>query len=41
MNYFRIPLEDKEIPKEKAIEDFLKYVKDEKNWPVFVHCRAG
>jgi tyrosine-protein phosphatase SIW14 len=28
-------------PEEEDLVKFLKVLKDEKNWPVFVHCAAG
>jgi len=40
LRYFRIKAHAWH-PEEEDLIKFLKVLKDEKNWPVFVHCAAG
>jgi protein tyrosine/serine phosphatase len=41
MRYINLPLADKQYPQADAAEKFLEIVKDEANWPVYVHCAGG
>jgi protein tyrosine/serine phosphatase len=40
-NYLRLQIRDGGIPTDKQAQDFLKFVKNKKNWPILIHCRAG
>jgi len=41
MQYFNIPMSDKDYPKSESIEEFLKITKEEANRPFYVHCMGG
>ena len=41
MQYFNIPMSDKDYPKDESIEQFLNIAKQEGNWPFYVHCAGG
>jgi protein tyrosine phosphatase (PTP) superfamily phosphohydrolase (DUF442 family) len=41
MQYFNLPLSTSRPASAPETEYFLKLVNDEKNWPVYVHCKAG
>ena len=41
MNYFNIPMSDKDYPKDESIEKFLNITKAESNWPFYIHCAGG
>ena len=41
MNFYRIPMSDKDTPSPQQVEQFLKLVNDPALQPVFVHCRGG
>jgi protein tyrosine/serine phosphatase len=41
LQYINLPLADKQYPQADAAEKFLEIVKDEANWPVYVHCAGG
>ena len=40
-NYLRLQIHDGGTPTDKQAQDFLKFVKNKKNWPILIHCRAG
>lgn len=41
LQIFIIPMSAKKPPSEEKVQKFLELIKDEKNYPVLVHCRAG
>ena len=41
MKYINFPLDDKGYPPPDAASKFLALVKDQENWPVYVHCAGG
>ena len=41
MQYFNIPMSDKDYAKDESIEQFLNIAKEEGNWPFYVHCAGG
>ena len=41
MQYFNIPMSDKDYPKDSSIEEFLNITRKEGNWPFYVHCAGG
>jgi protein tyrosine/serine phosphatase len=41
LNYINIRLNDKRPPTKEESNLFLSLVKDQSNWPVFVHCAGG
>jgi tyrosine-protein phosphatase SIW14 len=41
LQYFNLPLGDKEYPQADAAQRFLQIVNDQTNWPVYVHCAGG
>jgi len=41
LNYINIPMDDHDRPYDEQVQKFLSLVKDQKNWPVFVHCAGG
>ncbi|PYT07173.1 MAG: hypothetical protein DMF60_07595 [Acidobacteria bacterium] len=41
IRYFNIPMSDKHYPKQEAIDEFLKIIKDPSNGPFYVHCAGG
>jgi protein tyrosine/serine phosphatase len=41
LQYINLPLEPKESPTAESAAKFLELVKNEANWPVYVHCAGG
>lgn len=41
MKFFRIPLDEDDVPTGAQVEQFLSIVNDPANQPVFVHCAGG
>ena len=41
MHYFNIPMSDKDYPKVESIDAFFNLIKQEANWPFYVHCAGG
>ncbi|MGH9839028.1 MAG: fused DSP-PTPase phosphatase/NAD kinase-like protein [Blastocatellia bacterium] len=41
LRYVNLPLNDKRRPLDDAAGRFLALVKDQANWPVYVHCAGG
>jgi protein tyrosine/serine phosphatase len=41
MKYINFPLDDKGYPPPDTASKFLALVKDQENWPVYVHCAGG
>ncbi|MCI0659871.1 MAG: tyrosine-protein phosphatase [Acidobacteria bacterium] len=41
LKYINFPMNDKSYPATDAASKFLELVKNEENWPVYVHCAGG
>ena len=41
MTYINVPLSDTVYPTKEAVQRFLELVKDQSNFPIFVHCPGG
>jgi protein tyrosine/serine phosphatase len=41
MRYINLPMKEKSYPQADTAARFLEIVKDQSNWPVFVHCAGG
>ncbi len=41
LHYINLPLEPKAVPTAEQAAKFLELVKNEANWPVYVHCAGG
>jgi len=41
LRYINLPLSDKFYPASDTAGKFLSIVKDQENWPVYVHCAGG
>jgi protein tyrosine/serine phosphatase len=41
LNYLNLPMSDTVYPKQETIQRFLELVKDQSNFPIYVHCRGG
>jgi protein tyrosine/serine phosphatase len=39
--YINVPMSDTKYPPEETVARFLSLVKDQTNFPIFVHCRGG
>jgi protein-tyrosine phosphatase len=39
--YINVPMSDTKYPPEETVQRFLELVKDQTNFPIFVHCRGG
>ena len=39
--YINLPMSDTKYPPQETIQRFLELVKDQANFPIFVHCRGG
>jgi len=41
MRYFNLAMSDKDYPKNETIDQFLTLIKEDGNWPFYVHCAGG
>ncbi|NOT61592.1 MAG: hypothetical protein HOP19_15350 [Acidobacteria bacterium] len=41
MNYINVPMSDTKIPPQETVQRFLALVKDQGNFPIYVHCKGG
>lgn len=41
LRYINFPMSDKDYPAPDAASKFLALIKDQENWPVYVHCAGG
>ena len=39
--YINVPMSDTKYPPQEAVQRFLELVKDQSNFPIFVHCHGG
>jgi protein tyrosine/serine phosphatase len=39
--YINVPMSDTKYPPEEIVQRFLELVKDQANFPIFVHCHGG
>lgn len=41
LNFFQIPMSDKDAPDDATVQKFLQLANDPANQPIFVHCKGG
>lgn len=41
LNFFRLPMSDKDAPDDATVQKFLALANDPANQPIFVHCKGG